>query len=75
VESPELSLYETRQSQTLESIADLKLRKGESEAAVEYLERAIRRLQPRMRRTDISPVARMQLQRMRQKLARIQDNS
>jgi tetratricopeptide (TPR) repeat protein len=75
VESPELRLYETQRSQTLESIADLKLRKGEPEAAIEYLERAIRRLQPRMRPPDISPVARMQMQRMRQKLARIQDNS
>jgi tetratricopeptide (TPR) repeat protein len=72
-DSPELSLYQTRRSQTLESIADLKLRKGDSKAAIEYLERAIRQLQPRMRRNDISPVARMQMQRMRQKLARIQD--
>lgn len=71
--SPQLSLYETRRSQTLESIADLKLKQGDSAAAMKYLEQAIRRLQPRMRRFDISPVARMQLQRMNQKLARIQD--
>ena len=70
-QSPSISLYETRRSQTLESIADLKLRQGDSAAAIEYLERAMRRLQPRTRRGDTSPVARIQLQRIRQKLARI----
>lgn len=71
--SPELTLYETRRSQILESIADLKSQRGDNAAAAEYLERAIRRLQPKTRRFDMSPVARMQLQRMKAKLARVRD--
>lgn len=71
--SPELALYETRRSQALESMADLKLQSGDSAAAKEHLERAISRLQPKMRRFNTSPIARMQLQRMKQKLARIRE--
>jgi serine/threonine protein kinase/tetratricopeptide (TPR) repeat protein len=74
-ESPELRLYETRRSQTLEEIADVKLRQGDRETAISYLERAIRRLQPRLRRPEISPVVKMQLQRMHQKLNRIRSES
>jgi tetratricopeptide (TPR) repeat protein len=74
-DSPELKLYETRRLKTLESIADVKLLQGDSGGAITYLERAIRRLQPRLRRAEISPIARMQSQRMRQKLARIQNDS
>ena len=73
-DSPELSLYETRRSRVLESMADVKLRQGDSKAAIENLEQAIRRLQPRLRLPDASPVARMQLQRMKQKLSRIKEN-
>ena len=43
-DSPELSLYETQRSQTLESMAEVKLRQGDAEAAIEHLERAIRRV-------------------------------
>lgn len=71
--SPELSLYETRRSQALESIADIKILQGNTQEAIIFLERAIRKLQPRMRRDDVSTVARMQLQRMRKKLTRLHD--
>jgi tetratricopeptide (TPR) repeat protein len=74
-DSPELSLYETRRSQTLESIADVKWRRGDSEAAIDLLEQAIRRLQPQLRRPEASSVARIQLQRLRQKLSRIGGDS
>jgi serine/threonine protein kinase len=70
-ESPELSLYQTRRSSVLESLADLKLRRGERQQAVAYLEQAIEGLQPEEPRSETSPVARMQLQRMKQKLSRI----
>lgn len=73
--SPERSLYETQRSQTLESIADVKLRQGDSDAAIDLLEQAIGRLQPQLRRPDASPVTRIQLQRLKQKLTRIRGNS
>ncbi len=70
-DSPELRLYETRRAQTLESIADVKLRQGDTEAATEFLQRGIRSLQFRSRAAEFSPIARMQIQRMRQKINRI----
>ncbi len=73
-ESPELSLYETRRSQALESVADIKISQGKTQEAIDFLERAIRRLQPSFRQPQMSPVARMQFQRMRQKLARLKES-
>ncbi|MFK8111153.1 MAG: protein kinase [Rubripirellula sp.] len=70
--SPELSLYETQRAQVLESIADIKIEQEDTQAAIVFLDRAIRLLQPRMLRTNPSPVSRIQLQRMRQKLKQLE---
>lgn len=70
--SPELNLYETQRSQVLESIADIKIEQGDTQAAIEFLNRAIRFLQPHMQWTNPTPVTRIQIQRMRQKLKRLQ---
>ncbi len=74
-DSPELSLYETQRSQALESMAEVKLRQGDADAAIEHLERAIRQLQATLRRPDSSPMARIPLLRMKQKLSRIRESS
>lgn len=74
LESPELVVYQRRRSQTLESLADLKLRQGEEKDAIEYLERAARRLSPSLRRQGVSPLVRTQIQRINQKLNRIRDD-
>lgn len=70
-ESPELVVYQRRRSQTLESRADLQIRRGNDDEAIELLERAVRRLSPSLRRQDVSPLVRMQIQRMNQKLIRV----
>ncbi len=71
--APDLLLYKTKKSQTLETFADLKLRDGDRTAAIGYLQSAIRELQPSSRSADASAVARIQLQKQRQKLSRISD--
>ncbi|MGI9472537.1 MAG: protein kinase domain-containing protein [Rubripirellula sp.] len=74
LESPELVVYQRRRSQVLESMAELKIRQGEDEEAIEYLERAVRRLSPSLRRKNVSPLVRLQIQRLNQKLLRIRDD-
>ncbi|MCG8652181.1 MAG: serine/threonine protein kinase [Pirellulales bacterium] len=71
--SPELSLYRTKKSQSLESFAELKMRAGDRAAAVDYMEQAIAELQSANHVLQTSPIARMQLQQQRQKLARFRD--
>jgi tetratricopeptide (TPR) repeat protein len=39
--SPALKLYETQRSQVLESIADIKIKQGDPQAAILFLDRAI----------------------------------
>lgn len=73
--SPELSHYETKRSQALESVADLKIRDGNPAAAIIFLQQALRQLQPRLRDEGVSPVTRLQIQRMRQKLNQLQDST
>ena len=68
--SPELSLYVTRGSQAMESKADMLHRRGDTESAIETLQVAIERLQDQANQPKVSPVAQIQLQRLRQKLAR-----
>ena len=70
--SPDLILYKTKKSQALEQFADQKLRDGDPQSAIKYLERAIQEIQPEGRFANTSPVARLQLQKQRQKLNRIQ---
>ena len=69
--SPDLSLYRLKKSQTLETFSDLKIREGQRTVAIRYLESALRELQQSTRGTEVSPFARSQLQRQRQKLNRI----
>ncbi len=69
--SPELILYETRRFQAIESLADIKVIQGKTLEAIDHLDRAIRSLQPSFRQPEMSPVARLQLQRMRSKLTRL----
>jgi tetratricopeptide (TPR) repeat protein len=71
--SPEVSLYATRSSQAVEAKADLQHRQGKTESAVATLRTAVERLQKEVRRSTASPVAKMQLQRLRQKMARLKD--
>lgn len=73
--SPDLLLYKTKKSQTLESFSDLKMRDGDRPAAIGYLQQAIAELQSSSRLSETSPIARLQLQRQRQKLTRISDPS
>ena len=74
VDTPELVVYERRRSQALESMADIKIKRGEKDLGIEYIERAISRLQPRLRRKNVSPLVRMQLQRLNQKLTRLRES-
>ena len=62
----------TQRAQVLESIADIKIEQEDTQAAIVFLDRAIRLLQPRMLQTNPSPVSRIQLQRMRQKLKQLE---
>ncbi len=71
--SPDLMLYRTKKSQTLEAFSDLKLAAGDRQAAIGYLDQAIREVQSVTRTSDSSPIARQQLQRQRQKLNRIRN--
>lgn len=72
----DLNIYETQRARAYESMADLKLRRGDPASAIDYLQLAVDRLQPRLlRRPDISPVTRMQSQRMKQKLRRLREKS
>lgn len=69
-DAPDYILYRTKKSQTLELYADIKLRNGERQEAIDRLEQAIAVLQVDGR-TVASPAARMQTQKQRQKLNRI----
>ncbi|MEM8910772.1 MAG: protein kinase [Planctomycetota bacterium] len=65
--APELELYESRRLQTLESLADIRTEQGNTDAAIDILDRASRQMQPRLRSGNVSPVTRLQMQRIRQK--------
>jgi serine/threonine protein kinase len=69
--SPELSQYAAKRSQTLEAKSDLLQRQGNTEAAIATLELAIEGLEGEGRGPRTSPVVRFQMQRMKQKLARM----
>lgn len=73
--SPELSLYVARSSQVMEAKADLMNRQGETNSAVAILQAAIERLQQEVNRPNPSPVAKVQLQRLQQKLERWKDST
>jgi tetratricopeptide (TPR) repeat protein len=69
--SPELSQYAAKRSQALELKSDLLQRQGKTEAAIETMELAIEGLQEKGGRPRASPLVRIQMQRMKQKLARM----
>ncbi|MEM1069743.1 MAG: hypothetical protein AAGI63_12660, partial [Planctomycetota bacterium] len=69
--APDLRVYATYQATALESMADLKLQQKQTEAARRYLMRSVNLLRSRPNAPPASPLARMQLQRVRQKLDRI----
>jgi tetratricopeptide (TPR) repeat protein len=69
--SPELIVYRTKQAAVYESLAELKQRQNDKPAAVGYLQQAISSLSPPGRRFDSSMIARVQLQRIRNKLSRL----
>ncbi len=68
--SPHVLLYERRHSDTLESLAELKGKQGDSNAARNYLEQAIAGLQRAIMRSTDSPVMRLQLNRLIQRTRR-----
>jgi len=62
--SPNVLLYERRHSDTLESLAELKMRQGDRDAARNYLEQAIKELSLATKRNPNSPIIRLQLNRL-----------
>ena len=68
--SPNVLLYERRHSDTLESLAELRMKQGDRESARNYLEQAIEGLQIAIKRSPNSPVIRMQLNRLMQRARR-----
>ena len=68
--SPNVLLYERRHSDTLESLAELKGKQGDRLTAQKYLEQAIEVLDLAIKRSPDSPVMRLQLNRLRQRVRR-----
>lgn len=68
--APNVLLYERRLSDTLEALAELERKQGNSNAARDYLEQAIERLQNAIKRSPDSPVIRLQLNRLIQRARR-----
>ena len=62
--SPNVLLYERRHSDTLESLAELKIRQGDRDAARNYLDQAIEDLSLAIKRNPNSPIIRLQLNRL-----------
>ncbi len=73
--SPELRVYATLQAATLEALADLRIRQDSSSDAAKYLQMAIELLHPQAETSPGTSLTRIQLQRLRQKLDRINTNS
>ena len=73
--SPELSLYVTRGSQAMEAKADLLYRQGDTKSAIATLRTAIKNLQSEVKRPTASPVAKIQLQRLKQKTTRLNNEA
>lgn len=73
--TPELRVYATYLATTLEAMADLQLKQRDRESARRYLLRALSVLRPKSGPQANSPLSRMQLQRIRQKLERISPTS
>ncbi len=71
---PEVDVYETQHAQVVESIADIYVAQGRTDAALEYLEQILRRTPPRLR-SGLSPAAAIQYQRTRAKLNKLRDRS
>ncbi len=72
--SSNVFLYKRRHSDTLESLAELKGKQGDRNAAQEYMKQAIEGLQLAIKRSPDSPVMRLQLNRLIQR-ARRQGNA
>ncbi len=71
-DSREVKAYQIRRAQTLAALARVKVEKGESEAAAELLDRAIRRIQPKFAgRRDPSPFEKRFLERLNTEIAKL----
>ena len=68
--SPNVLLYERRHSDTLESLAELKIRQGDRDAARNYLEQAVEQLSLATKRNPNSPIIRLQLNRLMHRVHR-----
>ncbi len=69
--SPDSPTFRVQRAQALDALADLKIKSGQREAGLRYLEQAIRELQTASRGKHNSPIIRQNLQRLRQKQSRI----
>lgn len=70
----EVDAYATLYGQVIESIADLLVARGETDEAIEYLDRVLHSITPRMR-NNLSPASAIQHQRLRTKLNKLREKS
>ena len=68
--SPDTLLYKRRRSDTLETLAELKIKQKEPDVAKNYLKEAIEQLQTAIARNPNAQIIRIQLNRLKQRLQR-----